>query len=235
MTSRTAIRIILAMGLISGAQGLRLHASEPPPLSVRMQKAAAPESRRQAWENRARVILKEWTPKVRTLLGDNANGSAPDFDFMLETGRMGKPAIVLREKGRKPVLKVSADWVTAHPEDKGVVIHELTHLLQDYPEPAKDFSKPKWLVEGIADWIRFFNFEKPVNIPAPTAGCHLNGYREAANFLDWANKRYPGLIRSLHKQLKGGTYSDNSFQELTGKSLEKLQLEHVKAVDKPKG
>lgn len=227
MTARTAIRILLATGLLAGARGACVHGADQPPFSVRMQQATSPEAQRLAWMNRGRVILGEWAPRIRILLGDNSPDAG--LHLVLESGHMDRPACVVREKGKKPVMKVSADWITRNPAGKGLLVHELTHVIQDYPAPAQDASKPSWIVEGIADWIRFFNFEKPVGIPTPTPGCHLNGYREAADFLNWANKRYPGLIRSLHLRLKKGTYNDDCFQELTGKPLDILQLEHVKA------
>ena len=43
-------------------------------------------------------------------------------------------------------------FASEHPEDTGMVIHELTHIIQNYPSPD-----PGWVTEGIADYIRRLN------------------------------------------------------------------------------
>ena len=42
-----------------------------------------------------------------------------------------------------------------HPDDFGAMVHETVHVVQSYRVPGN----PGWLVEGIADYIRFFKYE----------------------------------------------------------------------------
>jgi hypothetical protein len=53
-------------------------------------------------------------------------------------------------------ITIAADWVKKHPDDYGMVVHELTHVVQSYKRPGRGTG---WLVEGIADYIRFFQYE----------------------------------------------------------------------------
>ena len=46
-------------------------------------------------------------------------------------------------------MEFDAQWISDHPDDFGMVIHELIHVIQAYPAAG---DKPGWLVEGIAAW-----------------------------------------------------------------------------------
>ncbi|RYD39056.1 MAG: hypothetical protein EOP83_37410, partial [Verrucomicrobiaceae bacterium] len=52
-------------------------------------------------------------------------------------------------------IVVSAKYALSHPNDLGMIVHEMTHVVQGYPN-----YNPVWLVEGIADWVRWFNWER---------------------------------------------------------------------------
>jgi len=34
-------------------------------------------------------------------------------------------------------IQISVDWITKHPDDFGLVIHELTHVIQNYPSQSE--------------------------------------------------------------------------------------------------
>src|SRR5262249_40190070 len=51
------------------------------------------------------------------------------------------------------VMTVNSRWCRQHPEDTGLTVHEMTHVVQSTP------YNPVWLVEGIADYIRWIKFE----------------------------------------------------------------------------
>jgi hypothetical protein len=57
----------------------------------------------------------------------------------------------------------SAAFFKQHPDDFGAMIHETVHVVQGYRLPGN----PGWLVEGIADYIRFFKYEPPQCPPRP--------------------------------------------------------------------
>ena len=82
------------------------------------------------------------------------------------------------------------------PNDFGMVIHELTHIVQDYKGGGEG-----WLTEAIADYIRDRHFEKQGRAPAfdPEKSSYRQGYGIAAAFLIWLEEtKHPGLVRKLN-------------------------------------
>jgi hypothetical protein len=49
----------------------------------------------------------------------------------------------------------SVRYFKSHPDDFGAMVHETVHVVQGYGYGGN----PGWLVEGIADYIRFFKYE----------------------------------------------------------------------------
>ena len=57
-----------------------------------------------------------------------------------------------------------ADWFRQNlsGEAKGVAVHELVHVVQQYDRAQRSCPRPPipgWVVEGIADYIRWFLYE----------------------------------------------------------------------------
>jgi len=80
-------------------------------------------------------------------------------------------------------ITISAEWVTKKAtNDYGMVIHELTHIVQDYKGRGLG-----WLTEGIADYIRHRHFEPGAWKPFinPDKDSYKQGYKSAAAFLMW--------------------------------------------------
>jgi hypothetical protein len=48
------------------------------------------------------------------------------------------------------------------PDEFAMLIHELTHVIQQYPHSP---IKRGWVTEGIADYVRFFHYQ-----PGPAIG-----------------------------------------------------------------
>ena len=75
-----------------------------------------------------------------------------------------------------------------HLDDIGAMVHETTHIVQQY----RTRNNPGWLVEGIADYVRFFKYE-PGKI-GPTSRPkwpHYDGsYRVTAAFLQYLTTQY---------------------------------------------
>jgi hypothetical protein len=101
-----------------------------------------------------------------------------------------------------------------------MVVHEYVHVVQAYPK-----YDPPWLVEGIADYIRFFMFEPVEKRPRPnTAKRHYtDGYRVAAAFLAWIEQTHdPEIITHLNSALSATSYDESIFKKRTGKTLPSL-------------
>lgn len=110
-----------------------------------------------------------------------------------------------------------------NPDDFGAMVHESVHVVQSYRVP----DNPGWLVEGIADYIRFFKYE-PGNLGPIDAkrARYDDSYRVTAAFLAYLTKKYDKeIVRKLNKLMREGEYKKEVFQKLTGKTLEQLGTE----------
>ena len=108
----------------------------------------APECEAFAAESKA--LIEEWYPKINVILfGEGHRLPSRNVTLIFEPMK-GVAAT------SKDTIRISAEWVTKKaPNDYGMVIHELTHIVQDYRGKGEG-----WLTEGIADYIRDRHFEK---------------------------------------------------------------------------
>lgn len=179
------------------------------------------------WAAQARHLVEEWYPKMCDMLA--SDGFRPPTKIRLFfRNDLDHPA---HTSGvRVKVITISARWIREHPDDYGMVIHELTHVVQSYPR-----YDAGWLVEGIADYIRYIKFERKTRAPRidPATASYRNGYKTAAYFLRWIEKTYDKeLIFKLNRELRTSTYTDALFERYTGKSLDRLWSEYLVTVAK---
>jgi hypothetical protein len=116
----------------------------------------------------------------------------------------------------------SAKYFKAHPDDFGAMVHETVHCVQNYGG-----GNPGWLVEGIADYERFFRYEPgklgPIN---PNRAHYDDSYRVTAAFLAYVSDKYDKeSVRKLNAAMREGKYTDDLFKGLTGKSVKELDGE----------
>ena len=118
----------------------------------------------------------------------------------------------------------SSKYMTKHPHDIDVVTHEVMHIVQDYGQSIG----PGWLTEGIADYARYKfgvdNEGAKWALPAFKATqSYENSYRITARFLVWIEKNIkPGLVKNLDAQLRSHTFTNESWKQETGKTLDEL-------------
>lgn len=117
-------------------------------------------------------------------------------------------------------------WVLQNPTDLNVVTHESTHVCQDYINGG---YTPSWLIEGLAEYSR-----NKFGIDNAAVGWYIpdysenqkytDGYTTVARFILWAEAKYkPGIAQALDKELRAGTYSnDTSWEDLTGLTFGQL-------------
>jgi hypothetical protein len=178
----------------------------------------APELR--PWAEQARLLVIDWFPHLTQLLATEDWKPPKTLKLEFKKG-IGPPAYTAGN-----TITSKAEWVSAHPEDFGMIIHELTHVVQGYHSR----NNPGWLVEGIADYIRWWRYEPeakrtPVN---PDKASYRDSYRTTANFLAWVVGKYSRqLVPTLDRAMKKGTYSDEIFKTVTGKSLDDLWAEYI--------
>ena len=114
---------------------------------------------------------------------------------------------------------ISIDWIKNNTQDSfGVVIHELTHVFQRYKG-----GQPSWLVEGIADYIRWAWYEGRTNFPKPNkAQGYLDSYQVTAGFLLWLENRQPGTVKKIDRMMRKEAYSYGRISTVLGGDLDTL-------------
>ena len=138
--------------------------------------------------------------------------------FMIDPGYDGVAATAYG------VVHFNPRYMLQIPADIDVVTHEVMHIVQAYGDNAG----PGWLTEGIADYARYKfgvdNAGADWKMPNYQQGQnYTDSYRITARFLVWLeNKVRPGIVKDLDGRMRNHAYNDNTWQQLTGKSLDEL-------------
>src|SRR5690606_31239324 len=125
----------------------------------------------------------------------------------------------------------SVEYFRRHQDDMGAMVHETAHVVQSY----RGRGNPGWLVEGVADYIRFVVYE-PENIGGfnPRRARHDQSYRTSARFLSYVTDKYDKeIVKKLNKAMREGEYREELWQEYTGKSLADLGAEWYDSINAP--
>lgn len=174
----------------------------------------------EAWGRDILALAREELPRIAELLGEAEVPERITIVIQEQLSSVGKTS--------GTTIRLRASWFEATPSDRGAVVHELVHVFQRYPG-----ARPQWLVEGIADWVRWEWFEPERNRYALSPGDRLDeGYQVAAAFLDYLSVRYgKRLVVEIHRRLRAGSYDRSFFEGFTGRALEDLWDEYRRAGD----
>jgi hypothetical protein len=196
---------------------------KPTPLvQVYVDTTQAPET--EQWADIARRLVEKWHPIIAEMLHTDGFKPAEEVNLVFKKD-MKIPAGTSGD-----TISISVEHIKKHPDDFGMVIHELTHVLQRY----RKFDKETWwLVEGIADYIRFYRFEPKTKLPRvnPARASYRDGYKTSAKFLAWIERKHDkAIITHLNEVLRTGEYKPEVFEKYTRKSLDQLWAEFVKSL-----
>jgi len=159
-----------------------------------------------------------------TLVKTFNNKSTKDVLFVVDTAYKA----VAEASGNR--ILFSAGYMKAHPTDIDVVTHETMHIVQGYGYSAG----PVWLTEGIADYVRYKygvdNVGSKWALPAYNEKQnYTNSYRITARFFEFLEQKVkPGLITTLDQQLRAHQYTEKSWENLTGKTVDQLWTDYSK-------
>lgn len=170
-----------------------------------------------AWGDAARHLVELWFPTVTQLLATETFRVPRQITLVLKK-HIDAPAYTAND-----TITIDGQWITAHPNDLGMVVHELTHVVQQY----QGGGQPGWLVEGIADYVRWWRYEPDSPRPriGPTATYH-DSYRTTAAFLAWVSYHYnEALVPALDRAMRANQDPVPVFQQLTGRTPEQLWTE----------
>jgi Peptidase of plants and bacteria len=135
-------------------------------------------------------------------------------------------------------VEVSESWIRGQiknpewNEAVGSVMHELVHVVQQYG----DQRNPGWLVEGIADYYRWFHFEPAEHRPKLSArraarAKYSDSYQTTAGFLEFIAKNHDHeFVVKMNAALRQGRYGPELWKEFTGLSVQDLWSEYVKSL-----
>lgn len=215
---RTFRRLVLI------ASGLALHgvAFAQQSFEITVDYSEAPSC--QPFAEKSKTLCEEWYPKVaRILFGERHK--LPYKEVKLVFKPMSGVAATTDN-----VISISEEWVTKKaPDDYGMVIHELTHVVQNYKGRGEG-----WLTEGIADYVRDRHFEpgKRTHRIDRIKGSYRQGYGVAAAFLIWLEdvKTKDGdLVRELNTACHDGSFSAQKFKKICGAEVDTLWADFLSA------
>ena len=168
------------------------------------------------WAEKARDLCEKWYPIISEALA--SKDFTPPREVML-VFKDEKKGVAYTTGAR---ITVVADWIRKHPDDFGMVIHELCHVVQSYKGGVG------WITEGIADYIRNYKYEpKPPGKVNPKSS-YKDGYKTAAVFLAWIEKtKDKDIIRKLNEALRTARYKDELMKEWTGSDVDALWKEFL--------
>lgn len=196
----------------------------------------SPESKE--WAETGKALLEEWYGKLTQLLATDGVDPMTGRQTGNAFKRPDKIRLVFKKELNVPAyasgaeITISGKWIADHPDDLGVVIHEAVHVIQQYPNYD---GKQGWLVEGIADYIRWWRYEPELHSGSSrtrinfASAKYTDAYRTTAKFLAWASRKYDmRLVPALDKAMRDSRDPMPVFEAVTGKSAEDLWDEFSK-------
>jgi hypothetical protein len=179
--------------------------------------------------------MKEWAEQAKAAM----EKCYPLFAEQLKSDGFTPPRVVtVKIKNRKDGIagtggshiEATSEWFKKRPEDTGALIHELAHVIQSYPK-----YHPVWLVEGIADYMRFWKYEPESKRPKlnPDRIKYQDGYQPVGAFLAWLEMTYDkDIVKKLNAACRETRYKDELFQDCTKKTLDELWNEFKESLRK---
>jgi hypothetical protein len=185
------------------------------PIEITFDVADAPEMKE--WAEKVVRVCERHYPMICTELASEGFKPTTRIHMAFKSDYNG----VAEAAGTR--IRGSVKYFKRNPNDIGAMIHETAHCVQLY----RQRPMPGWLVEGIADYVRFWKYEpgKAGRLNPETA--QYNGsYRTTAAFLAFVTEKYDAkLVTKLNAILRAGRYQSETWRDLTGKSVEELNQE----------
>jgi hypothetical protein len=180
----------------------------------------APEMKEWA-ENAARVCERQYPMLCDELM----SGGFKPLTVIRLTLRNNYNGVAAAGGGR---ITGSVKYFKANASDVGALVHETAHCVQMY----RGRGNPGWLVEGVADYVRFFKYEATKPKPlAPERAKFDGSYRTTAAFLAFVTDKYdPQIVRKLNAVMREGKYKPEVWKEFTGLTVEELGREWQKSL-----
>lgn len=190
------------------------------PIEFQLDVTDAPEMKDWA-ESVVRMCEREY-PRICTILASEGFRPTTQIRMTLKADYTG----VAYASGNRIVGSVK--FFKANPKDIGAMFHETVHCVQLY----RGRNNPGWLVEGVADYMRFWKYEPGKAGRVNPEKAQYNGsYRTTASFLAFVSDKYEGqLVPKLNAAMREGKYEEGLWRKLTGKTADELNQEWKKSL-----
>ena len=185
------------------------------PVEIALDVSDAPEMK--AWGEKVVQVCEREYPKICDLLASDGFKPLTQIRMELKSDYKG----VAQAAGNR--ITGSVNYFKDRPADIGAMVHETAHCVQSY----RARNLPGWLVEGVADYVRFWHYEPGKAGRVPLERAKYDGsYRTTATFLAFASDKYDAkLVTKLNALLRQGKYDATAWKTITGKTVEELNQE----------
>ena len=176
-----------------------------------------------AWAAKAEQQMEAFWPDTAALLYSDGFITPNMVNVVYRTG----PNVTGVAATGGGVMTVNTAWCEKHPDDTGLTVHEMAHVVQ-----SMSAYNPVWLIEGTADYIRWVKFEpehfRPrINVLKAT---YHDSYQTTATFLAWCELHYDGtLVTKMNRAIRQGKYTSDLWKQYTGKDVDTLWAEFLVA------
>lgn len=178
------------------------------------------------WSRRAEKQMQEFWPDAAALLYSDGFIPPNKINMVYRTGP-GVTGVAAVSGGE---MEINSEWCRKQPNDTGLTVHEMAHVVQ-----AMSAYNPVWLIEGIADYVRWVKFEPQNHRPrinVQTAS-YRDSYRTTGTFLAWCELNYDSrLVTKLNHDVRFGNYKEELFKKYCGKDVNTLWAEFIEAYKK---
>jgi hypothetical protein len=185
------------------------------PIEIALDVSDAPEMK--AWGDKVvRICEREFPDQCAFLASD---GYTPPTQLKM-TLKNDYNGVAAAGGGR---ITGSVKYFKNNPNDIGAMVHETAHCVQNY----RARGLPGWLVEGIADYVRFWRYEPgKAGRLQPERAKYDGSYRTTAAFLAFVTEKYDRqAVPKLNAMLRENRYTPEAWRTLTGKSVDELNQE----------
>jgi hypothetical protein len=188
-------------------------------------------------EKKLKPVCADWYPKIVEMLPSEKYEAPKRFTIIFHKDMQG----VANAGGTR--INCAGEWFMNNLDGEavGAVVHEMVHIVQQYGRARGRNRNPSWLVEGVADYIRWFLYEPEKNRPRvnPDRAKYTDSYRTTAAFLNYLIEKHDKeFVKKVNAAMREGKYNDELWTELGGKSVDDLWGDYVgtlrEARDKPR-
>ncbi len=180
-------------------------------------------------DTKLKPVCAKWYPMIVEMLPSDGYTAPDRFTIVFHSDMRG----VANASGRR--INCAVPWFKKNLEGEavGAIVHEMVHIVQQYRRGRGGNRNPGWMVEGLADYIRWFLYESEDKRPRPNPdrAKYTDSYRTTGAFLAYVKEAHDkDIIKKFNTAMREGKYSDELWKEYTGKTADELWAEYIKTL-----